>query len=126
MWAPIGESVQFKVRNGSISFSMIAAISNERVEGIQLRKGTVNRFVFLSFLIKLIKELKIQREKDRKDFIFYLDNASYHACGDIQEAFKLLGVDYIFAPPYYCSLNPIEYFFQNLKLKVNQKSLHTR
>ncbi len=37
---------------------MLAAISNEKVEGIQLRKGTVNRFVFLSFLLKLLKELK--------------------------------------------------------------------
>ena len=52
--------------------------------------------------------------------VVYLDNAAYHTCSEVIEAFDLLNLNYIFAPPYLSPLNPIENFFGVLKHRIKE------
>ena len=78
---------------------------------MKLRDGGNNKFSFLNFVIETIALINWKSPDDSYKTLIYLDNATYHTTSSILEAFKILKVNFIFAPPYCSPLNPIEYFF---------------
>ena len=91
------------------------------VIGIQLSSGTTNKVSFITFMIKVLNELRYTYPRgpkisnEGKKFLLYLDNAAYHKSPEVRNAFKQAKLSYIYAPPYACFLNPIELLFRHLK-----------
>jgi len=125
-WAPIGQRAVFHLKPRSGTISLLAAISRNGFEGGCLRDSSVNRFSFLNFALNLVTRLKAESQRTGNPFVLYLDNASFHSCKDIVKAFKLLNINYLFAPAYCSCLNPIELFFQVVKTDLGRKLVITR
>ena len=83
-----------------------------------LRAGPTNKLVFISFILDLMKQLSQHAAVDASKVLLYMDNATYHTSADVLELFRLLKVNYVFAPAYLSPLNPIEYFFGLIKGKL--------
>ena len=113
-----GQSVVFEKYKPAYSIGCLCAISKFRLEGIVLRAGTTNKLVFINFVLDLVRQLNLNPVVHLSRVLLYLDNASYHSSEDVLQLFKLLKVNYIFAPAYLSPLNPIEYFFGIIKSKL--------
>ena len=125
-YGPKGKRVVFQHHKPTYTIGGIAASSQFRLEGFQLRDGKTNKLAFTHFVISLIKRLREEGAVPLERVVFYLDNATYHTSPDILELFRLIGVSYIFAPAYLSPVNPIEYFFGNVKKLLRQQNLVTK
>lgn len=125
-FAPKGKRLEFIHHKPAYSIGGIGAISRYGLEAFQLRDGKTNKYAFIHFILCLVKKLKDEQLDDFNKVLLYLDNATYHTCPDTLELFKLLNVNYIFAPAYLSPLNPIEYFFGTLKAHLRHHDLVTK
>lgn len=122
-YGKIGQPVVFEKYKPTFSIGCLCAISKFRLEGIVLRAGTTNKLVFINFVLNLMHTLSLQPTVNLSRVVFYLDNATYHSSEDVLKLFKLLRVNFIFAPAYLSPLNPIEYFFGVIKSKLKHHDI---
>jgi len=73
-----------------------------------------------------VQKLREEKPEARERLLLYLDNATYHTTADTLELFKLLKLNYVFAPAYLSPLNPIEYFFGVLKGRLRHRNIVTK
>lgn len=125
-YAKKGEKVTFPFKKPQMSIGAICAISREKLVGFKMRDGSNNKLSFLNFIIELLQTFKREDPENYDKILFYLDNATYHTCSLILEAFKLLQVNYIFAPAYCSPVNPIEYYFSQIKSNLNRKNISSK
>ena len=93
--------------------NQILAIDNSEILiGHYYKNQTISSTEFLCFLEDLIKTIN---EKKIYDFIFILDNATYHLSDDIKEFAQLQKLKFLFNLPYKSQFNAIEMVFHLIK-----------
>ena len=91
---------------GRVRWSLIMAVTNQRVVGWKLVKGSIDSVIFADFMQNL--------ETDERDVVL-LDNASIHGTGISIDAMLSRGLTPCFLPPYTPEFQPIEHCFSVLK-----------
>lgn len=94
-------------------FSLLMAISMERIEGWYLKKGAIQTEDLHKFLKRIL-------EKKRTQKLVVLDNAPIHKKGTDKYVSEL-GHKSLYILPYQHYLNPIENFFNQLKHYMKDK-----
>jgi hypothetical protein len=82
------------------------AVTNERVVGWHLVKGSINSSIFEDFMLNIVT--------DQRDVIL-LDNASIHKTSRVLDVMLSRGFTPCFLPPYSPEFQPIENAFSVLK-----------
>ncbi len=105
-------------RIGMKKFSLLMAISSNRILAYDIVSTNVNRYSFYSFLKdKLLPECKNK--------ILLMDNASFHKCKEIVQLIVASGNSVLFIPPYSPEFNPIEVVFRMFKSRLSTLSIIT-
>jgi transposase len=91
---------------GRTRWSLLMAVSNERVVGWRLEKGSINGTIFADFMSTLNTE-----ERD----VVLMDNASIHKTSLVMDTIISRGLTPCFLPPYTPDFQPIEHCFSILK-----------
>ena len=91
---------------GRTRWSLLMAVSNERVVGWRLEKGSINGTIFADFLSTL--------DTDSRDVVL-MDNASIHKTTLVMDTIIGRGLTPCFLPPYTPDFQPIEHCFSVLK-----------
>ena len=121
-WVKSGDGTFVTAGQVRFQLGVIAAVSEQGVEGFVMRKGTTNRSVFASFVIELATALqKRTTPLNGRKVILYLDNASYHMSPQVRELINRTIGTYIFAPAYCSFANPAETLFARLKKVVKKQ-----
>lgn len=101
----------------------ISALCDDGVVYSLLKFGTNNDVDFLSFLMKLRKELKLRHEDNYwevlKSLVVVMDNCAIHLTEKIQNFFEKTGIVCITLPQYTPEFNPIEKYFRMVKSKMS-------
>lgn len=107
-YSKVGEPVIYSRKNMSANYSVICAVTQDRILGYQVFQGGVTAEAFGSFIINLLDDN--QEIKDNLgEWIIYMDNAPIHKAKILQPFFERFRSFY--GPPYSPFLNPIEEFF---------------
>jgi hypothetical protein len=91
---------------GRTRWSLLMAVSNERVVGWRLEKGSINGAIFADFMSTL--------DTDDRDVVL-MDNASIHKTSLVMDTIIGRGLTPCFLPPYTPDFQPIEHCFSVLK-----------
>jgi transposase len=91
---------------GRIRWSMLMAVTNERVVGWKLVRGSINSSIFSTFMSGL--------DTDGRDIVL-LDNASIHKTNTAIYTMMSRGLTPCFLPPYSPEFQPIENSFAVVK-----------
>ena len=91
---------------GRTRWSLLMAVSNERVVGWRLEKGSINGAIFADFMSTL--------NTDARDVVL-MDNASIHKTTLVMDTIIGRGMTPCFLPPYTPDFQPIEHCFSVLK-----------
>ena len=95
-------------------YTLISAISNRKTEEYNLyKKGGIDTDRLIIFLTKLLIR--------KRNKLIILDNASAHRNQRIKDFIVNSGNDYLYILPYKHFLNPIEFYFNQLKYYIKQK-----
>ena len=96
--------------------TLIAGVSDKGLEGMMIVEKGCKKYTFLYFMKKII-ERQIEIGEDLKKVVFVLDNCPIHHSIVLQN--ELLNKVYVlYLSPYSPFLNPIEWFWSNLKQKL--------
>ena len=93
---------------GRTRWSLLMAVTNDRVVGWKLKKGSFKSPDFVDFISNL--------DTDKRD-VLLLDNASIHKTGPVMDAIVFRGLTPCFLPPYTPEFQPIEHCFSVLKAR---------
>ena len=103
------------------SVSLIAAMTETEMVHCEVHEKTIKGKDFLSYFKKLhnlmenkSKELNVFK---KKEYVYYLDNATTHCNKEIIEYFIANEINVIFGVPFCPEYNPIELFFSDIKKK---------
>jgi transposase len=96
---------------GRTRYSLLMAVTNERVVGWVLKKGSMKTPDLVDFVSNL--------DTDERD-VFLLDNASVHVTNPVRDAILARGFDPCFLAPYSPEFQPIEHCFSVLKTAYRQ------
>lgn len=99
-------------RGGRARWSLCMAVTNERIVGWKLVKGSFNN--------KLIADFVETLDTDERD-ILLLDNASIHTTNLVKDTIIGRGLTPVYLPPYSPQLQPIEHAFSVLKCAFRQQ-----
>jgi hypothetical protein len=96
-----------------VKHTLLMAISTRGVEGyILYRKGGIDHQRLIEFLKVILK--------NKKNKLILMDNASSHRNPKVKEYIKNSNNDYVHIFPYNHSLNPIERYFNQLKIYIRK------
>ena len=87
-------------------WTLLMAVSNERVVGYKLFKGSCNADLFK----ELIQSLDVQQER-----FLLMDNVAFHKTEAVQQCIASRGLQAVFLPPYSPQFQPIEHVFSVVK-----------
>jgi transposase len=122
-WAEKGKNVKIALKNQRKRYTVVAAISNNKIVNLHTIKGASNAETFKTFLMETIKKLD-----NTKQYKFILDNARIHHSKIVKEYItNEQRIKLIFNIPYTPETNPIENIFSvsknNIKgMKVNDNN----
>ncbi len=92
------------------NYSLVMAISHERVIAHKLIKGSINTLLFQEFVSQ-----ELLPACAHNHYIFLMDNVRFHHNAGINSAIHTAGHTIIYTPPYSPDLNPIERVFSIIK-----------
>lgn len=98
----------YKVGDKTKNFSVLAAISEDKILGYQIFKGSVTAKDYGSFLVNLINLCGI-KDQGTDNYVFFVDNSKIHSAKVLHDLNSYLHV--CFNAPYSPQLNPIEEVF---------------
>lgn len=113
-YSPKGARVQVPVPSiRAAKHSLLMAISNTKIEKIEIHKGSINTEIFLSFVSKLTQNLAPST--------FLMDNVAFHRNKTVVKAIENAGHMVLYTPPYSPQFNPIENVFGIIKSHIRGK-----
>jgi hypothetical protein len=104
------------------NISLCAAITREGVISIEFSSSAYNELTFTRFLKETITNLRASGRLREKPLVLFMDNAAFHKAPLCLEYCRMSGVSVLYNAPYSPQLNPIEYFFQDIKSKLASDS----
>ena len=114
-WNIKGEQLIVNKRKQRKRFSIISAISINKIIGVNITKGSVNSNIFTEFIKNISK--KINNKK-----VLFMDNAVIHHSKIFTEYIKTNNKKILYNIPYCSELNPIEMVFSKVKNIVRCKN----
>ena len=103
------------------SVSLIAAMSEMEMVHCEVHEKTIKGKDFLSYFKALHNIMETKNKSldifKKKDYVYYMDNATTHYNKDVTEYFKENKINVLFGVPYCPEYNPIELFFAEIKKK---------
>jgi transposase len=120
-WSNKGNKLNVKKIIGQKQrFTIICAISNNKVLYYECIKGSSTAIIFKNFICNLINANHIQNK------VFLLDNASIHRSILLKEYINTTNCKLLFNAPYSPEYNPIEKVFSKIKpLIANKNNNHS-
>jgi len=101
------------------SFCLVGAMDEENMIHYKLFQNTLKADDYIQFLEELINKInnknKCLNPFQKKNYIFYMDNAKTHTCKKVLEFLENQEQEVIYAVPYTPELNAIELFFNEIK-----------
>ena len=118
-WSEKGTKIEKKFDYQKKRFTLISAISNEKMINNMLIEGSAKSHNFIEF-IKQIIEMNNNLPPNEKLYIL-LDNAKIHHTKELTNLLKDTQIELIYNPPYSPQYNPIERVFSKVKYLVKEK-----
>ena len=106
-------------------YTLLLAISLEKIIGYYLVRGSVNEFVFLDFLISLNTEFETLKIPS-SNVVLVLDNCQIHKTNIVSNYLKSVQLQTIFFPKYSPQINHIENLFNRIKFQYKKKTFLAR
>lgn len=100
-------------------FTLISAISFEKIEAALYGQWSANGYIFLNFIEQCLCPVL------RKGQVVVMDNVAFHQVSGVKEAIENVGARLIYLPPYSPELNPIEQMWSKIKNGLRQASSRT-
>ena len=113
-WSMRGKKCHMQKRIHKVKYSLLMAISINRIASYNVSLENYNRHNFYDFLKKLLPCFKGK--------YILMDNASFHKCKEIKQLIMDSGNYVLYIPPYSPEYNPIEKIFHSMKSKVTEYS----
>ena len=113
-------------RRQMYSFSLLSAISQEKLLANQLIEGGVDASVFDNFLYRLLKHVRETELDAQRKVILLMDNATIHRHPLVYDTVLGMKAILIFNPQYSPWMNPIEKLFKYLKGNLERKPSSTK
>lgn len=104
-WTKMGIPLNHYVKTNPKKYSIIMAISNNKIIHYEIHDRNINSKIFIQFVRTLTK-------KFNNKYIL-LDNVSFHKCKQISDILIKNKNRLLFIPPYSPQFNPIEEVFFN-------------
>jgi hypothetical protein len=111
--------MQARKRNG-YSFSMTAAITQDRLVGFQVVEGGSDSVLFENFLYRVLMQLRKDQRTRRRRIVVYLDNARTHKSPMLTRLAQKTGVTFLYSPQYSPWMMSVEQFHNVLKRHVKE------
>lgn len=100
-------------------FTLISAISFQKVEAAVYGKWSANGEIFLNFIKQCLCPVL------RKGQVVVMDNVAFHQVVGVKEAIEAVGARLVYLPPYSPDLNPIEQMWGKIKNCLRKASART-
>lgn len=113
-WSKAGHKIEKAVNAVRKRYSIISAISNNKIISIKAISGSANGEVFLKFIKNIINE--------NGNVHIFLDNARIHHYTKLKEYIDTTKSTLIYNIPYCPKYNPIEIVFSKVKNMVRNKT----
>jgi len=116
-WSKIGTNLQHYKKSNPIKYSILMAISNNKIIDYEIHKVNINKVIFNDFMDKLNKKFT--------NYYFFLflseieDNVSFHKSQLLNDHITN-GNKLLFIPPYSSEFNPIEMVFSQMKRNLDR------
>jgi len=117
-WSEKGSRINIIKRKQRIRYSVISAISMNKVINVTIIKGSVNSTMFIEFIKNVIN--KIQEDK-----VLFMDNARIHHSKLFTEYIETVTNKILYNVPYCSEFNPIEMVFSKVKSMVHKRTNNT-
>ena len=105
-------------RQQPYSFSLISAISHDKIIANQLVEGGVDSSVFENFIFKMLEGVRKKEEFNGKPVVLLMDNATIHKHPMVVETVLRMKAILLYNAQYSPHLNPVERYFKRLKKEV--------
>jgi len=113
-WNEKGQRLMVNKKQQRKRYSIISAISKEKVINVEIIQGSVNAEIFTEYLKKVI-------EKVGENKIIFMDNARIHHSKILKRYTKTIKNEVIYNIPYCSEINPIEMVFSKVKKVVHKR-----
>ena len=104
-----------------MSLTLIAAVSQSKVEAAQLIEGGVDAMLFENFLFEMLSKLRRHPATRDQRILVLMDNAVIHKHEQVLRTAVAHKVAVLFNVEYSPMLNPIERVFSTIKTKYRRK-----
>ena len=95
-------------------FTIISAISSDKVEAALYGQWCGNGEIFLHFIEQHLCPVLMPRH------VVVMDNVAFHQVLGVKEAIEGVGARLIYLPPYSPDLNPIEHHWHKIKTAIRK------
>lgn len=114
-WGKRGVRLGVRTKPRSRNYTLMTAITDLKVLGCQMIRGSMKSNDYMGFLYTLLKHYEF--DKSSKELIIFADNARVHHAKVIKDEFKQK-LTLLFNAPYSPMMNPIEDFFSKFKKTI--------
>ncbi|AYV77371.1 MAG: HTH and integrase core domain protein [Dasosvirus sp.] len=113
-WSKKGKRIVLVKKEKRIQYSIISAVTMEKVINMKIVKGSINSEIFIEFIKDTVA--KIEGNK-----ILLMDNARIHHSKKFKEYTETIENKVLYNIPYCSELNPIEMVFSKVKHVVRKR-----
>lgn len=109
-WAKIGKPIEHYVKSNPIKYSIIMAISKQKIVNYKVYNCNINSNIYLNFMNELNTAFT--------NHYFLMDNVSFHKSKQIKQLFSNSTNKLLYILPYSPQFNPIEEVFAQIKRNI--------
>ena len=102
-------------RQQRIRYSVVSAISADKIINVNIVKGSINSVTFIEFIKSVVNKIKNNK-------ILFMDNARIHHSKLFTSYAKTINNKILYNVPYCSELNPIEMVFSKVKSIVHKRN----
>ena len=92
----LAEKIPRHVFHPPYTLSLMAAMSQYKVHGVQIVQGTFDASLFSNFIYELLRGLQAELKPTGKRVLLFIDNARIHHGQDFLENARKWGADVLF------------------------------
>jgi len=112
-----------RVPHSQFSFSLLAAMTLDKVVAMQVFEGGVDALLFENFIYRLLNKLRTNPETSSKHIVLLLDNAAIHKHSSVFETARKMKATVLMNAQYSPFLQPVEQLFLMLKTQLRKRDV---